>query len=94
MKIIRPTLESLLEEVEVVFISIGHNDGIISLIAGGVDKKGKWNEFSSAIGDVDSIHMFEKMLKLMIFFIAQENKKWALEQDHHRLIRDRYESLN
>lgn len=88
MKIMKPSFESVLDELDRIFIRTEEENGVRSLVAGGFNKNGVWVEYASGIGPEARLPDIIKSLQVMVHLITEENKRWELEKPHHRLIRE------
>ncbi|MEQ8627100.1 hypothetical protein [Ekhidna sp.] len=94
MKIIKDSFESLLRETENIYIRIDSENGVRTLVAGGIDQNGTWIEYPSELKYSDTAIDITRYLKVMIYLIQEEKKKWGIERPHHLLIREVGLSLN
>ncbi|MEM6736839.1 MAG: hypothetical protein AAF620_12315 [Bacteroidota bacterium] len=87
MKVVKPTFESFLEEVDEVFIRIDRYENTLTLVAGGINTSGTWIEFASKLDSIKTLSDIARSLKIMVYFVEEEQKHWDLEKPHHVLIR-------
>ena len=94
MKIVKPTFESLLQEINSIYLRLEDERGIKSVIAGGLNKNGVWVEFPFELSKHANLTDITRCLKTMVYLIEEEHKQWGLEEPHHQLIRNYCMSLN
>ncbi|MEM6831111.1 MAG: hypothetical protein AAGA66_02535 [Bacteroidota bacterium] len=88
MKVVKPSFESVLDELDRILIRTEEENGVRSLVAGGLNKEGVWVEYASALSPEARLPDIIKPLRIMVLLIAEENKRWELEKPHHWLLRE------
>lgn len=79
MKIIKPTFEDVLEQLEHIYIRVDSANGERRLVAGGIAEKGIWIEFAVKIEREASLTDIVQCLEIMVYLIQEEDKHWEIE---------------
>lgn len=88
MKIVKPTFESLLEELDEIYVRFEDARGTKALVAGGINKNGIWTEFSFSLSSGAGLYDIIRCLQAMVHLIEEERKQWHLEESHHFFLRE------